>query len=191
MKEKQEIRQKILSLRNNLSPDNVSLKSKLIKNRLFQVPEFKNAEWIMLYLSFNNEVRTDQIIKELLMCRKKLLVPAIVEKSKNLIACQIFSFEKDLKRGYFGISEPVENLKIPVDPKKIDLIVIPGIAFDVNGNRVGFGRGYYDRFLKKLGRKTISIALAYDFQILKTVPSQKNDIPVSIIVSEKQTIRIQ
>ncbi len=190
MKEKQEIRQKILSLRNNLSFDNASLNSELIKNRLFQVPELKNAEWVMLYLSFNNEVQTDQIVKELLVCRKKLLVPVIVKESKSLIACQIFNFEKDLKRGCFGINEPVESLKIPVDPKKIDLIIVPGIAFDVNGNRIGFGKGYYDRFLKKVDRKTISIALAYDFQILPTVPSQDNDVPVNIVVSEKQIIKI-
>ncbi|MBI4743903.1 MAG: 5-formyltetrahydrofolate cyclo-ligase [Actinobacteria bacterium] len=190
MKEKQKIRQKMISLRNNLSREEVLLKSNLIKDALIQMPELKNAEWIMLYVSFDNEVRTDQIAKELFGLKKKVLVPAIIKKPKGLIACQVFDFEKDLKAGFFGIKEPTEELKTPFDPQKIDVIIVPGIAFDIRGNRVGFGGGYYDLFLKKLNRKTISIALAYDFQVLKNIPSQKNDVPVDIIVSEKQIIRI-
>jgi 5-formyltetrahydrofolate cyclo-ligase len=99
---------------------------------------------------------------------------------------KIDSFE-DLEPGTMGILEPIKKRSI-IDAHKLDIILVPGVAFDRKGNRVGYGLAYYDRFLKKFSPSTVKIALAYDFQVVSDIPCEKHDQVVDIIITEREII---
>jgi len=171
---KDEIRKRILKIRDSLSPSLVLLKSKKIKEILFELKEFKCAENILFYYSFRSEVRTDIMIKD---CKKRVFLPKV--KGKELEILEIKSLN-DLKPGYCGILEPTsEN---PVSPDEIDLVIVPGVCFDKRGFRIGYGSGYYDRLLPLLNCKKIGIA--FSLQIVDKIPNTINDIRVDKIITE-------
>ena len=175
---KQELRQDILKKRNNLTSFEIKGKSEKIKQLLFSLPEYKNSKKILYYVSFGSEVNTHNMIKESLKT-KKVVVPKI--KEQNLILSRIYSFS-ELSNSSYNILEPVKTKRI--DEKKIDLIIVPGIAFDKKGNRIGYGKGYYDKLLKKLNAK--KIALSFEMQLINNIPKQKHDVSVDMIISEKK-----
>ncbi len=150
-------------------------KSRLIKEALFGVSVFKKAKRVMFYIAFGGEVDTEDMIKEAQELGKIIVVP-VCKKNRIIKAC-LLGKDAKLARGPYGIWEPV--VQECVDLKHLDLVIVPGIAFDKKGNRLGRGKGYYDRFLKRLPRKTTSIGLAYDFQILPSVPAKAHDVGVN------------
>jgi len=154
-----------------------SLKSKLIKDALFGASVFKKAKRVMFYIAFGGEVDTADMIKEAQKLGKIIVVP-VCKKNRIIKAC-LLGKDARLARGPYGIWEPV--IQECLDLKHLDLVVVPGIAFDKEGNRLGRGKGYYDRFLKKLPKKTTSIGLAFDFQILPFVPAKVHDVSVNKI----------
>jgi 5-formyltetrahydrofolate cyclo-ligase len=159
-------------------------KSKKIKEKLFNLPEYKSAKTVLFYVSYNTEVFTHDMINEALK-EKRIIVPIINKKNCSLSLSYLESWD-DLKIGAFGILEPRKKCIKKVLIEEIDLIVIPGIGFDIKGNRMGQGKGYYDRLLKK--SKAIHIGLAFDFQIVEIIPLENHDIPVEIIITENRVI---
>jgi len=183
---KDTLRRELLQRRETLAVTERLKKDKKIKTRFLQLEEFKKAERIFFYASYRAEVDTFIIISEALRMNKKVALPKVYPKEKDMKFYWIRDVQ-ELSPGYWGIPEPD-----PVEeayPENADLIVIPAIAFDKRGYRLGYGGGYYDRFLKKVRKDAILIGLAYEEQILDIVPKDEWDIPVSLIVTEERTIR--
>ncbi|MDP3791272.1 MAG: 5-formyltetrahydrofolate cyclo-ligase [Candidatus Omnitrophota bacterium] len=165
------------------SPLEKSRKSGIIKDKLFDEEEFKKAKVVMFYVSLKDEVDTCFMIDEALKAGKRVCVPVILKEEKRLIAGEIKNRLEDLESQHFGIYQPRYDRVEEVPLDDIDLVVVPGIAFDKNNIRLGRGHGYYDRFLSGLPAATKAIGLAFDFQVLEDLPKDPHDIPVSKIVS--------
>lgn len=184
---KSSIRIKILALRNPLSIEEIKEKSASIKEKLFSMEVFRNSKVVFFYVSVGSEVQTHDMIKEILD-KKKVAVPMPEKANKTLSASELLNFN-ELEPGSFSILEPKKEFVRIVNPKDLDLVVVPGIAFDKKGNRIGHGRGYFDRFLENIS--VPKIALAYEMQIVDNIPADKNDVGVDFIVTEKRIIRCE
>ena len=179
---KTQLKQSILEKRNSSSKEEIAEQSKLIENKLFNLGQYKNSKTIMFFVSFNSEVYTHEMIKKSLM-EKTVIVPKVVHH--EIEPSVIIDFDNLISSGKFGILEPIETMKIAY--KNIDLVLVPGIAFDTEGHRIGYGFGYYDKFLTKVP-KAIKIGLCFDFQVVDKVSREEHDVPVDIIVTEKRVI---
>jgi len=154
-------------------------KSRLIKNKLFRLKVFKKAKRIMFYLAYDGEVETKEMIKEAIKQGKIVAVPVCKVKDKKIIPCKIGPDTK-FKKGPYGIKEP--SKMVPLSLKELDLVIVPGVAFDKSGMRLGRGKGYYDYFLQNLSEKTTTIGLAFDFQIVSCLPTLPHDMPVDRVL---------
>jgi 5-formyltetrahydrofolate cyclo-ligase len=177
---KQAIRSKILSQLKIQKEENRDRKSQVIKNTLCRTKEFRKAKNVMFYIALKGEVNTEEMIKEAKKQGKTVTVPVCCRDSFTLRPCILDDHAK-LKLGPYGVHEPVEEKCIR--PPDLDLIIVPGLAFDKSGNRLGRGKGYYDRFLSKLPSEIPSIGLAFDFQILSSVPTTEHDVSVTRVIS--------
>jgi len=176
------IRKEIIGRLRAQGPEERARKSSLIKGKLFKLEEFKKAKRVMFYVSTDEEVSTKEMISETLKMGKKVCVPITFEEEKRIEAGEIDD-SCVLRKGPYGIYQP-EGCDIkPVNKEKIDLVVVPGVAFDRCNVRLGRGHGYYDRFLKDLPDSTKTVALAFDFQVVEAVPKDSHDIPVSKIIT--------
>jgi 5-formyltetrahydrofolate cyclo-ligase len=183
---KKEIRSTILKKRHSMLFSEVVEKSERIKEQVFHMDEFKDAKTILFYVSYDNEVYTHEMIKESLERKKHVVVPKI-DKNSRTILCSSLTKWDDLVAGAYNILEPRQECLKEVSPESIDLIVIPGIAFDCQGNRIGHGMGYYDKLLKKKINGQ-HLGLAFEFQIVERILSEKHDVQVEKIVTEKRII---
>jgi 5-formyltetrahydrofolate cyclo-ligase len=183
---KNQIREKLILIRKNLSIEEVYENSKKIKSKLFNLNEFKQASNIIFYVSYNNEVNTHEMIKELLTGKKNIVVPITDKKHRSLTLSKLDNWD-DLSVGYYNILEPKKEKIKKVILDYIDLIIVPGVGFDEKGNRIGHGKGYYDKLLRN-SKQLKSIGLSFECQILKNVPTGKYDINVEKIVTEKRII---
>jgi len=183
---KEGIRKDVLKIRKNMTKSEVIEKSKKIKNRLFKITEYKTAQTILFYISYNNEVYTHDMIKESMSRGKTIVVPKSDKKNRKLILSELTNWE-DLEVGAYTILEPRKNCIKEVSIESIDLIIVPGVVFDINGNRIGHGMGYYDRLLKK-SHNIPSIGLAFEFQIVKKIEAEEHDERIDIIITEDRII---
>jgi 5-formyltetrahydrofolate cyclo-ligase len=181
LKRKKEIRNFIEEQRKILKRDVKEAFDEQIFNKLIKSDEYKKAKTIFLYASFEGEVDTHRIIKHALADGKQICVPKILSKKEGMKAVIIESFN-ELKPSAYNILEP-ESFNKTIDEKNIDLILMPGVAFDNKGGRVGYGGAFYDRFLTKMKSDTLKIALAYDFQLLEEVPMDKHDKRIDGIIT--------
>ncbi len=180
---KAEIRDKMKQLRRSMSAEEICGKSTEITAVLFSLECFKNAKTVMVYLSAFREVDTAQIIERLISDGKKIVVPICNVENCTITPSYIKDFS-DMHKGAYGIWEPKKTEK--ADVSDIDMIIVPGIAFDENGNRCGFGKGYYDKLL--CGCRAVKVGLCYDFQIVKSLETNEYDIPMDFVISERRTI---
>jgi 5-formyltetrahydrofolate cyclo-ligase len=183
---KKEIRSTILKKRNSMFFSEVLAKSKLIKERVFHTNEFKAAKTILFYVSYDNEVYTHEMIKESLDIKKQVVVPK-TDMNNRTILCSALTRWDDLLEGAYNILEPRQECLNEVSLESIDLIIIPGIAFDCQGNRIGHGMGYYDGLLKKKTNANC-LGLAFELQIVEKIPTELHDIKVEKIVTEERII---
>ena len=186
--EKRQIRQNILDIRDNMSVSEIDKLSEKIISTLVKLPVFKNSSNIMLYLSFNNEVDSFRLIDYCKRYNKRVIVPFCIKNGTKIVPTEIKDVKKGLVRSSFGFMQPKRDMVKPVDIENIDLIVVPGISFDRRCYRIGYGAGYYDRFLGKLNFKIPTVGLAYDFQIISSAPTEYHDIPLDYVVTEKRII---
>jgi 5-formyltetrahydrofolate cyclo-ligase len=185
---KEEIRRKILKKRLSLSSEDIRDKSHQVFLYLAETVEYINSQNIMLYTATRSEVQTEELIKMSIKMGKNIFVPIILPECLNLAPSKIFDFDSELEKGKKGILEPKKEYYRLFPPEDIDLIIVPGVAFDLSGNRIGRGFGYYDNFLRKASSSAKIIALAFEMQIVEKIPNDKNDIPVHKIITEKRTI---
>ncbi|SCG81760.1 5-formyltetrahydrofolate cyclo-ligase [Proteiniborus sp. DW1] len=185
---KEDIRKEMTSLRNDLTKEYVNYLSQKIISTLLKLPIFKDSQNIMLYLSFGNEVDTFRLIEVCKEQGKKIIVPFCVKEGRQIVPTEIKNVEEDLVRTKFGYLQPKKELVRPVNTQEIDLILLPGLAFDRGCYRVSYGGGYYDRFLGKLNFTVPTIGLIYDFQLIDLAPIENHDIPVDYVITEKRII---
>ena len=186
--QKDGIRKKILSLRRSQPKEEKRKKDSLIQDRLFKLPEFIKAKTILFYISTEDEVGTEQIIKRALKENKRVIVPVSKVEERNLSLSELKDYDSELELGAFNILEPKKEFRRFISPDELDLIVVPGVAFDSSGNRLGRGMGFYDRFLKRIKRKIPILGLAYEFQIVDEIPVDDKDVSVDKIVTEDRII---
>ncbi len=186
---KKDLRKKMLSKRNDLSPENIYEKSGIILERFYQTSLYKDAKRIMTYVPFQRELRTDLLIQRSLADGKEIYIPVTVPKEKKLIPSKLIDLKKDLITGHFGVLEPKPSAFRPVAPQSIDLIIVPGLVFTREGYRIGYGGGYYDRFLANPKVEASKVSLVFDFQILSALPVDDYDLPVEWIFTETETIQ--
>ena len=172
----------MLNKRFNLTPEQRRAASADIEERLFGLPEFRAATTVMFYASFQSEGETHHMIRRALAEGKRVVLPRV--KGKELEPLEIENFDRDVAPGAWGILEP-EGGK-PAQLKDIGLIVLPGAVFDGQGNRIGYGAGFYDKLLSFY--KGTTVALAFEQQIVPAVPAAAHDIPVQKILTEKRVI---
>ncbi|MFX0548607.1 5-formyltetrahydrofolate cyclo-ligase [Hathewaya histolytica] len=177
---KKDIRNYIYNLRDNMKEEEKDLWDESIEKKLTTHPLYEVSSTIFIYVSFRGEVYTHNIIKNALQKNIKICVPKINKQEKIMEAYYINSME-DLEEGYFKVLEPKEYCK-RTNNEDIDLIVSPGVAFDKEGGRVGYGGGFYDRFIGSLSKEIPVIALAYKFQILDKVILEDTDKKVDEIL---------
>jgi 5-formyltetrahydrofolate cyclo-ligase len=186
-RQKAVIRQVILQLRDALDPKKRASRSLLIKEALFKLPQFLAARTVMFYVSFRSEVETHDMIREALASGKTVVVPVTDMKNKRLALSRLKDFDRDLAPGIWGIPEPSQEKIRPIACHDIDLVIAPGAAFSVNGNRIGYGGGFYDQLLRESGKK--ACALAFEMQILSDIPNNpEQDVPVDYILTENRVI---
>lgn len=179
---KSQIREDFLKKRNSLPKQEISEKSLQIEKNLFGLEQYKKSRTVMFFVSFDNEVLTHNMIKKCLGS-KIVAIPKVVHR--EIEPSLIIDFDNLIPSGKFGILEPIELSKMSY--KSIDLILVAGIVFDKEGYRLGYGFGYYDKFLKKIP-KAVKIGLAFDFQVVDKLPREPHDVPVDVIVSENRVI---
>jgi 5-formyltetrahydrofolate cyclo-ligase len=183
---KKDIRSTILKKRSSMPLSEVLEKSKLIKEQVFHMEEFKEAKTILFYVSYDNEVYTHEMIKESLGMKKQVVVPK-TDMNNRTIICSSLTMWDDLLSGAYNILEPRQECVNEVSLESIDLMIIPGVAFDSHGNRIGHGMGYYDRLLQKK-MSAHCLGLAFELQIVESIPTEKHDIKVEKIVTEERII---
>lgn len=187
---KKEIRADLLLKRRALSPEECRLKSREIAKRLLASAEFKAARTVHFYLATAVEVQTEEMIREALRMKKRVVVPVVQPETNSLALSELADFHPSrLQAGPYGISEPRPEHQKKIDRNEVDLWVIPGVAFDSAGTRLGFGGGYYDRLLSGAGGKKIGVA--FEFQVVDRLPIEKTDHPVDQIMTEARTIYTQ
>ncbi|MBI2428413.1 MAG: 5-formyltetrahydrofolate cyclo-ligase [Ignavibacteriales bacterium] len=171
--------------RDRLSKRDVRERSKLVIDNLYLLPDFFRADVVHTYVSSkNNEVDTHELIRLLLKQRKRVVAPIADKATKQMRHSELFSLS-ELGTASYGILEP--RIYRPVPVADLNVVVVPALAVDRKGNRLGFGAGFYDRFLHDV--KLPTVALAYDFQVLNDVPKEQTDIAVSFIVTESEIIK--
>ncbi len=150
-------------------------KSKSVLEQLKKLPDFVSSKSIMFYISLSEEVDTLPLLKETIKSGRTVTIPYINKVSNSLISVSISDPDNDLTPGSYGIMEPKAHLVRQYDVNLLDLVFVPGLAFDREGHRLGRGKGYYDRFLKTLPSYVKRIGLAFDFQILDIIPVNQHD----------------
>lgn len=185
MEAKKELRKQVLAIRKTLSSEEVISNSQIIMEKLKSLDEFIKAQTVFVYMDFGNEVITRDLIRYMFKENKHVIIPYTDTVETKLIPTEIFDLEKDLIKCSFGYYEPKkENVKL-VDTKEFDLIVVPGVAFDKNLNRMGYGKGYYDKILDSRRKDCKAIAVAFDFQVFESIPCEEHDIKMDMIITEK------
>jgi len=182
------LRRKILTLRRAQSFLEIEEKSKEIERNLFLFPLFNKAKVVLFYLALKDEVQTREMIKKSLREEKTVLIPFANFKEREILPSELKDYDKELIRGKWNILKPAKDFYRPFSLNLINLIIVPGIAFDRKGNRIGFGKGFYDRFLRKISPEVNLISLAFELQLVEDIPAQSYDIPMDYIITEKGII---
>ncbi len=188
---KQLIRRQLLNNRKILSKRAITEQSHRIAESLINSNMYRQSKNIMLYMATKSEVQTQEIIHSAQKEDKKIFIPLIIRESNEIMPSLIQDFKTELTPGALGIMQPKEEYYRVVQPDILDLVIVPGVAFTRQGQRLGRGGGYYDRFLSRLGQHTVSVGLAFEMQIVEQIPTNEKDMPVDYIITEEGIIQIK
>ena len=179
--EKARLRKQLLDARDGLSLDFIKITSKDIQDNLRKIDYFRTAETIGAYYSIGSEVRTQDLLQSILNAGKQLALPKVVKN--DLVFKKISSFS-ELEQGNFSVMEPKDKCEIV---KNLDVVIVPAIALSKDGYRLGYGFGYYDRYLH--GKKSKTIALSYAKQVIRSFPVDDHDIKMNFIATEDRVMK--
>ena len=185
--DKEKLRKKISKNINKCSQLLLECESIEIAERMVFSKEFKEAKTIMVYLNMPGEVNTAHIIKNAFEAGKKVAVPQVNWKKETMKAVELESMDHPLETVKMGLKEPTDAKTIPAG--EIDLVIVPGVAFDEKLNRLGRGGGYYDRFLSKPKFNAIKCGIAFDLQVVENIPTDDHDQKMDILITENRIIR--
>jgi len=185
--EKSKFRYDYLIIRDRLEPPIRFAYSSIIFSRIKKLEEYKNAKTVMLYLSYGSEVITDSMINEVLADDKMVVVPIIKNPGDGVMQAIKISKLEDCYERVYGIRQPEFNQDEVISKQDVDLVFVPGIVFDNNGYRVGYGKGYYDKWLVGIDIAK-RIGLAYEVQLTDKLPIGQYDLPVGKLLTEKRCI---
>ena len=180
---KARLRRRMLRLRRALPSDEAKRRSKEVLSHLLSHPVYKNSRTVHTYISLDDEVDTWPLISRALDDGKRVVVPVV--SGDDMVHCEVDS-SSEFVRGRFGLWEPKHRRE--VDVEELDLVIVPGVAFDRRGYRLGFGRGYYDRFLSQVSAP--KVGLAFDFQVVPRIPEDPHDQRLDYLVTEEGIFRI-
>ena len=178
----------MLALRNSMPADELDFLSSKISQRVCEMPEVRESKTISTYIHIGSEVRTTGILKWSLAQGKRVLVPVTDKSNRRLIFSELKTPENELARGTFGIPEPKPEFLRPVPLEEAQVVLVPGVAWDHRGYRIGYGGGFYDRAINSLRMNPIKIGLSYEFQFVGRIPTTAYDRPVEKIVTENRII---
>lgn len=184
---KNELRATVLSRRNLLSEEQLAYAKAAALEKLLLHSPYQSAQTIMVYMDFRKEVPTALILEHILASGKRLVLP-LTDENFSIVPYEIPSSDLSAEKEKFfttskmGISEPNPEQCIQIAPEQIDLVIVPGAAFDRQGNRIGYGKGCYDRFLPLLRNDIEKIGLAYDLQLLPQIPAEPQDVKMDEVL---------
>lgn len=189
-KAKATIRKSIILKRKALSNLKQNEKSLIVTRRLLDMGEFKTSKAVFCFLSTAHEVKTEEIILKAFRLGKDVLVPLLNPQEGDM---QVVRISRDTRFviGKYGVREPSLETREVVSSACIDFVIAPGLAFDIFGNRIGYGGGHYDKLFKNISNDVTRVAVGYDFQIIESVPHSDFDESVHFIVTETKTLRCQ
>jgi 5-formyltetrahydrofolate cyclo-ligase len=188
--EKQALRARIIREREALPEAVRREQSVAITRRLLALTEWADAQALAAYASFRGEFDTSELIAAALAAGKRVVVPRVSATRDRLEFCFIVDPARDLAPGTWGIPEPRAGCERLADGGVLELVLLPGVAFTRGGHRLGYGRGYYDQFVAGLAHRPTLVAAAYSMQIVDTLPVEAHDRRVHVLVTERETIRI-
>lgn len=184
---KKALRTKLRSILASIPPETIQERSNRAAKLLLLEPEYKQAEIVMVYLSLPQEADTTPIVLQAWQERKKVVAPQVSWESHQMIPIEIGNLDEDVASNQLGLREPIHGLPIPIE--LIDLVIVPGLAFDPFGNRLGRGRGFYDRFLAKPEFRGRACGFALEAQVVDSIPAGPHDMKVHMLVTEERVRR--
>lgn len=188
--EKQELRNSIRRLREQMDAEEKRRRDRMIADRVSAHEAFLKAEKLLVYMHYGSEARTDEIINRALITGKQVYVPRVSGRKMDFYKIRSLN---ECAPGYRKIPEPPQEAELyvpaPEACKEPVLMILPGLAFDVSGNRIGYGGGFYDRYLTGYP-DCVKMGIAYDFQYVGQIPAEENDIPVDYIVTDRRAVSI-
>ena len=184
--DKKNLRTNSLQIRKALPAEEREKKSRKIGKKLEELDLFKNADHVLFYYTHGSEVDTVPLINK--WANKKQIYLPKLKSANEFIALPFHDFDA-LEKSIYGIPEPIEHKGEKKYEKKLDLIIVPGAAFDRNCNRLGMGKGFYDRYLSQLANIP-KIALAFEEQMLDEVPKDSYDVPIDMIITDQNIYSI-
>ncbi len=185
--QKRKLRRRILDMRESLSPDEVRRESLAVCQRLVAHPAFEGGGTILFYYPFRKEVDIRPAMEDAWSAEKRVVLPKADPVTKSLAFYRV-EREEPLVSGAYGIPEPLERESARISPEAIDLVVVPGVAFDERGYRLGYGGGYYDRFFSRCPGPFHRIGVAYSFQLVSTVFPEEHDQPLDGLITPSMTL---
>ena len=180
---KDQLRRAILRRLKQQQEDERRQRSEAIRRKVFRLTAFRRAKTICCYVALPYEVQTWRMIEEMLSKRKRVVVPVVQPRSKRLALSAVCDPDADLAKGAFGVWEPKRSARRPVALREVDLVLVPGLAFDRRGHRLGHGYGYFDRFLARLPKATPTVGLAFRFQLFDRLPAASHDRAVQTVLT--------
>ncbi len=184
---KKEARSRIARLIATLSHEQRAEKGRAACAHLLELPELQGVQAVLLYAPLADELDVWPAIRALAADGKRIIMPKCLPRTRELVCIEVENLARDLRSGMFGILEPTSGNQ--VDVLELDFVVVPGRAFDRAGNRLGRGRGYYDGLLARLLPQAFTCGIAFDCQIVPSVPTTPRDIPVAAVVTESGLLR--
>lgn len=179
------IRKQFLEKRETLAFSERMKKDERIRQRFLTLKEFQTARKVFFYASYRAEVDTFGLISSALNDTKRVALPKVFPEAREIRFFWIKDID-EVSPGYWGIPEPMTDEEAFAD--EAELIVVPAIAYDRRGYRIGYGGGYYDRFLKKTPGHITTVGLAYDEQLIERIPTDEWDVPVKIVITDERTL---
>ncbi len=182
--DKQAIRQAVLKQRQQLAPSDHALLSCQVLDRLVVQDFFQSAQKIASYSAIRQEVDADLLLEQCQLAHRQIFLPRVVG---DTLAFHAVASRAELVVGAFGVCEPLACGEAAA-LADFDLVIVPGVAFDVNGYRLGYGKGFYDRFLAVKPEATVTVGLCFDFQVFERLPSEAHDQSLDYVLTEKRII---
>jgi 5-formyltetrahydrofolate cyclo-ligase len=179
------VRTKMRRLREGLTPADRQERSRRIAERIWGLEAFYRARHVLFYAAGGGEVETLPLLERWIAAGRKVILPRVEGDAMSLVEVEGL---EDLAPGYRGLLEPRPDKGRVVPREAVEVALVPGLAFDLEGNRLGRGGGHYDRALARIGPKALTIGLAFDFQVVDRLPVEARDVPVDCIVTESRMI---